>query len=148
MGGQVLLAGSDNISGLSGDKGTVGVGHESGESSGVDGGGDWGNWESVSGEVVGLGGKDCGLVSGDNGAVGVSHQGGGVGVGTPGVVVVAVPGTVVDAVLSGVGEGTGVASPCGGDDALGGKVGGLSGEDIRGLGWGDGAVGVGHQLGR
>ena len=158
MGSQVVGAGGDNVSGLSGDQGAVGVGDQAGEASGVDGGGNGCDWEAVGGEVVSLGGNNSGLVSGDDSAVGVGNEGLSVGVGTVPAVVAVVPGTVVSSPAVGtvvapgtsVGVGTGVhtvvASPGGDDSALGGKVGGLSGGDLRGLGWGDGAVGVGHQL--
>merc|ERR1719348_1908581 len=104
VGSQVLLAGLDNISGLSGDEGAVGVGHQgggvgespsgdavpgtvpctggvwvgtsvSGPGGGSSNGGNWGNWEALGGEVVGAGSHDSGLVSRDDGTVGVSNQG-------------------------------------------------------------------------
>ena len=66
-------AGGDNIGGLSGDEGAVGVGDEAWVAGGVDGGGG-GDGEAVGGEVVGLGGGHSGLVDGDDGAVGVGHE--------------------------------------------------------------------------
>merc|ERR1719278_1904104 len=148
VGSQVVGAGGDNVSGLSGDKGAVGVGDQAGEASGVDGGGNRCDWEAVGGKVVGLGGNNSGLVSGDDSAVGVGNEGLSVGVGTVAVdAVVAVPGTVPGTVVSSPAVGTVVAVGTSvGESTLGGKVSGLSGGDLRGLGWGDGAVGVGHQL--
>merc|ERR1719499_2980526 len=74
VGGQVLLTGLHNISGLQWDKGTVGVGHESWVSSGVGVWGQWSGWESVSGEVLDLGSVDSWLVDWDDGSVGVGNE--------------------------------------------------------------------------
>ena len=92
--GEVLGAGSDNLGGLSGDEGTVGVADKAGVSvaSGVGDGGD-GKGETLGGEVVGLGSLDSGLIDGHDGAVGVGDEAG-VGGGIAVVASVAV-GTVV-----------------------------------------------------
>jgi len=157
----MLFTGGKDVSGLSGDEGTVGVGHKSGVSvaSGV---ADGGYGESLSGKVSGLSGKDLGGLSGGNGAVGVGNKATGVntvvgmvgirvssGVGSIGVS--SGVGTVVGiGVSSGVGTvvGIGESSGIGGyGESLSGEMSGLSGDDLGGLGGGDGAVGVGHQLG-
>jgi len=75
--GQVVSAGSQNISWLSGDKGTVRVGNQSwgsisNGSSKDRGGGHW-QGSAVSSEVISPGGDHSWLVSWDHSSVGVGH---------------------------------------------------------------------------
>ena len=134
----MLGPGGDNIGGLGGDHGAVRVGNQAGvgESGNVGvasvGHGTHGVDHSTGGGELGLGGGHGRLIDGDHGAVGVGDQAsegvaGGVGVGEPGVGVASV--------------GHGV------DGAPGRGEGSLGGLDLRGVDGGDGAVGVGHQLG-
>ena len=152
VGGQVVSAGGDNVSGLSGDKGTVGVGHKSGVSvaSGVGDGGNGGNGQSLGGKVGSFGGNDLRGLGGGNGTVGVGDEATGVSSGV-GVSTISSIGVAVVSVSSSIGVGTGVTVGVSGEgsngQALGGEVSSLSGDDLGGLGGGDGAVGVGHQLG-
>jgi hypothetical protein len=129
-GGKVLLAGLDDILRLNWDDGTVGVGDEASVAGGVDVGGDDG--ETGSGEVLSTGSLDSGLVDGDDGAVGVGDE--------------ASEGVGVWVAKSGV-TGIGVSISISIGKAVGGEVGSLSGEDLGGLGRGNGAVGVGDELG-
>jgi len=168
VGGQVLGAGSDDISGLGGDNGTVGVGNESsisqtvsvGKSTGVQGG--VGN--TVSGEVLSLGGLDGGLIYGNNGTVGVSDEGSrsvGIRIGTGSGIRVSSSGIRVGS--SGITVSTGVSSTIGVSSISGGIristgicVDGSTSSKVLGLGSGhcrlvsgdDGTVGVGDQLSR
>ena len=132
VGGQVLSAGSHDISRLSGHHGTVGVGHQAveavgvGESShGVDG---------TTGSSVGsLGGDNLSSVGGDNSSVSMSHE-------TPGGSGVTVRSSSVTVRSSSVGSH-------GGDGTAGVEVGSLGSSHGRGVGGHHRAVGVGNQLG-
>merc|ERR1712072_1078626 len=68
--------GSDNISGLSGDESTVGVGYETGESWSVV----WGSWgnkrSSMGSQVLSAGSDNISGLSWDYGTVGVGNEGG------------------------------------------------------------------------
>ena len=71
----MVSASGDNVSGLSGDQGAVGVGDKAGEASGIDGwASDGGDWQTLGGQVLSAGSDNSGLVSGDDGAVGVGHK--------------------------------------------------------------------------
>ena len=144
MGGQVLSAGGDHISGLQGDDGAVGVGNQAGVGHGTSGGE---VVQTVGGKVLSLGGGDSGLIDRDDGAVGVGHQTAvavGVGVSTVGGIGV----STAIGVGPGVGTSVGVGISTGVGQAVGGQVGG-AGSGHGGLVSGhNGAVGVGDQLGR
>jgi hypothetical protein len=130
-GSEVLSAGSLDISGLNWDKGTVGVSNETSVSSGICVGG---NGETESSEVLSTGSLDSGLINGDNSAIGVGNEGSGIG------------DWVVDVVVGiGVSQ-TVVVSSCVGE-SVSSEVSGLSSLDLGGLGGGNGAVGVGDELG-
>ena len=134
-GSEVLSAGSLDISGLNWDKGTVGVGNETRVSSGVCVGG---NGETKSSEVLSAGLLDSGLINGDNSAIGVGNEGSGVGNWVVDVVVgIGVSQTVVGqaSVTSCVGE------------SVSSEVSSLSSLDLKGLGGGNGTVGVSNELG-
>ena len=148
----MLSTGSLDISGLNGDNGAIGVGNESGVGDGVGisssiGNGGNGGGDTVSGKVLSLGSLDLRGLSGGNSAVGVGDETASVGIGVAsmgiGVAssVVSVVVTVVEAVVE---TGISVRSI----SALGSKVGSLGSLDLRGLGGGNGTVGVGHQLSR
>merc|ERR1719423_187407 len=157
MGGQVVSAGLHNVEGLCWDEGAVGVGDQAGVAVGV-GVGVWSKgWgDAVGGVSLTLGSKVLSLgghlgwgVGGHDGAVGVGNKAaeGAVWVSAVGVCTVGVW-------VSGVGVCTGVAwvvavvaVEWSGHDTLGSKVSSLSSEDLGGLGWGHGAIGVGDQLG-
>ena len=127
---QVVSTGSLDISGLHGDDGSVGVSHESGVGVGVVGsvGSDW--VDGTSGSSVGnLGGVNLSGVDWDNSSVSVADQSSGHS----------------DSVR--VADSVGVASSVG-DGASSLSVGQTGSGDLGGLGWDDGTVGVGHQLGR
>jgi len=142
VGGEVCLPGGDEVGGLGGDHGAVGVGDQAGESSvhrdhavvvgvGVSRGvsvGVGGDLRRVhgttSGGVGNLGGVHLRGVDGHHGTVGVSDQASEVG--------------VASSVSVGVDRVHGTA---------GGKVGQLGGVHLRGVHGHHGAVGVGHQLG-
>jgi hypothetical protein len=153
--GKVLGAGSNDISRLSGDEGTVGVGHKSVVS--VSGGvADGGNGKTLGGKVLSTGLLDSGLIDGDDSTVGMGNKtakvagiSGGIGISSV-VVVVGVSSISISASISTV--GVSVVSPRLSSIAVslvanGGKVGSLSSLDLRGLGGGDQAVSVVHQLG-
>merc|ERR1719370_767046 len=133
MGSQVLIAGSNNISWLHWDNSSVGVGHKSKEPSAIwvsSSIGSWGIWEPMGSKVLCLGSLDCWFVNRDKGSVDVANQGTGIWVGSI-------------AVGSSIGVGTKSWDCC----SMGSKVSNLSSSDLWGLGWGNGTVGVGHQLG-
>jgi hypothetical protein len=157
--GQVLGAGSDDISRLSGHKGTVGVGNKSvvkvagGVANGCNG-------KTMGGEVLSTGLLDSGLINGDNSAVGVTNETTEVASVSVGiriscvVVVVGVSSMSISASISTLGKS--VVSPRLSSItvamgisglALGGKVGSLCGLDLIGLGGSDRTVSVVHQLG-
>merc|ERR1719242_1194982 len=152
MGSQMFFAGSDDICGLNGDNGTIGVGDESSNGIGVSGsisigsgnnGGNGGN--TLGGKVGVLSGKDLRGLGGGNGTVGIGDEGTmRVTVGTSVVSVVTGPGsgvgTVVVSVPSGISVGISSIS------TLGNKVSVFSGKDLRGLGGGNGTTGVGDEL--
>merc|ERR1719232_2150240 len=122
----VLGTGLDNISGLSRDNSTVGVGDESGVK-----GIDTDRVDSTSGSGVGdLGGIDLGGVSGNDGAVVVGDQtvGGvhGVGVGVADQAEVGGPG---GGNLQSVGRDHGAVRV--GDQGLGGAQGDTGGENQK-----------------
>ena len=120
---EVSLPGSDNISGLSGDDGTVGVGDETVVDVGVGHGSH--RVDSTSSSSVGSPGGSHGRgVSWDDGTVGMADQGSG-SVGNRGV----------------GNTGNGV------DDTASVVEGSLGSGDGRGVGGNDGTVGVTHQLG-
>lgn len=75
MGSKVLSTCSDNIGGLNWDDGTVGVGDESGVSSGIGIGVDG---DASGGEVSGTGSLDSWLIDWDDGTVGVGNKSAGV----------------------------------------------------------------------
>jgi len=127
-GSEVLSTGSLDIGGLNWDKGTVGVGNETGVSSGVCVGG---NGETKSSEVLSAGLLDSGLINGDNSAIGVGNEGSGIG------------DWVVDVVV-GIGVSQTVTSCVG--ESVSSEVSGLSSLDLEGLGGGNSAVGVGNEL--
>merc|ERR1711997_679121 len=134
----MFFAGSDDICGLNGDNGAIGVGNKSGVSSGISvrvDGGNGGN--TVSGEVSLLSGNNLRGLGGGNGTVGIGDEG------TMGV-------SVVSVVVSGVGTvvsvPSGVSVRISGPNTLGGKVSSFSGDDLRGLGGGNGTVGVGDEV--
>ena len=138
VGGKVLLAGPDNILGLNWDDGTVRVSNEASVSWGVDVGVN--NGETSSGKVLSAGSLDGGLIDGDNGTVGVGNKAAevvGIGVAVVGKTVVGQ--TVVGQTVVGktvVSIGISVSS----------EVSSLSSLDLKGLGGGNGAVGVGDEL--
>merc|ERR1719412_63104 len=144
MGSQMFFAGSDDICGLNGDNGAIGVGNKSGVGNGVRvssgisvrvDGGNGGN--TVSGEVSLLSGNNLRGLGGGNGTVGIGDEG------TMGV-------SVVSVVVSGVGTvvsvPSGVSVRISGPNTLGGKVSSFSSDDLRGLGGGNGTVGVGDEV--
>ena len=150
MGGQMFGTGGNNISGLSGDNGSIGVGNETGNTVGVSGSvgnGGNGGGDTVGGEVGSLGGLDLGGIDGGDGTVSVGNESTlvGIGVGTvdTGVVsVVSVVESVVVSVVSVV-EAGGVSV-----STLGGEVGSLGSLDLGGLSGGNSTVGVGDELSR
>jgi len=160
--GQVLLTGSNNISGLSWDKGAVGVGNKSCVASGIDSWVTvdvWGSSVCVWGKTMGsigftLGGEmlDLGGVLGwgiswDNGTIWVGNKGTGIWVAIVAKVSSAIAiGTSVSWVVAVVAVIT-VERGNSWDGTLGSKVSSLSSEDLWGLSWGNSTVGVGHELG-
>ena len=160
MGSQVGGAGSDNISGLSGDESTVGVGYETGESWSVVWGncGSWGNKRSSMGsQVLSAGSDNISGLSWDYGTVGVGDEWGkwiskmssiskmsGISsIGTS----VWVSSTIT---VTGISAPSSISqtSPCAitVGKSLGGKVSSLSSGDLWGLSWGYGTIGVGDEL--
>ena len=137
MGGKVLLTGLDNILGLNWDNSAVGVGNEAGVSWGVDVGVN--NGETSSGEVLSTGSLDGGLINGDNSAIGVGNK-------ATEVVGIGVGKTVVESVVGKTVDGIGVSVVVSIGEPVSGEVGSLSGKDLRGLGGGNGTVGVGNEL--
>merc|ERR1719187_2927308 len=128
MGSQMFFAGSDDICGLNGDNGTVGVGNKSGVGNGIrvsssisigsngsSNGSNGGN--TVGGEVSLLSGNNLRGLGGGNGTVSVGNEG------TMRVTVVSVPSVVVS-VPSGI--SVGVSSI----NTLGSKVSSLSSDDL------------------
>ena len=152
--GQVLGTGSDNIGGLGGDDGTVGVSDKS--SIGQTGGVGYGGVDSsVGGEMLKLGSNNSGLVGGDNGAVGVGNQATVSGVSVRGRVCgvssggVGVSGGGVRVCAVGVGTSVSVSvRVCAVDGSpVGGEV-GCTSEGHSGLiGGYDSTVGMSHQVG-
>jgi len=149
MGSQMFFAGSDDICGLNGDNGTIGVGDESSNGIRVSGsisigsgnnGGNGGN--TMSGEVSLLSGNNLRGLGGGNSSVGIGYEGTmRVTVGTSVVSVVTSPGSGVSVVSvpSGISVGVSIST-------LGGKVSVFSSKDLRGLGGGNGTTGVGDEL--
>ena len=140
VGSKVLGPGGDEVSGLDGDDGTVGVGDKSGEASmdgddavvvGVGVAGSVGERSSsnrvdgtASGGVGNLGSVHLRGVDGDDGSVGVADKSSEVGV------------------AGSVAEGVNRV-----DSASSSSVSGLGSDHVSGVGGHHGAVGVGHQLG-
>ena len=142
------FTGSYNIGGLSGDKGTVGVGNESSMVGIVGNGNGSGKGKTVSGEVSGFSGSYIGSINRDNGTVGVSNEAierlcSGIGIGVTGITVVTGPCTMSIGVSSVVTVGVSI----GGIHTLGGKVGSFGSNDLGGLSWGNCTVGVGDEGG-
>ena len=121
---EVSLPGGDNISGLSGDDGTVGVGDQTVVDVGV-GHGSHRVDSTSSGSVGSPGGSNCRGVGRDNGTVGMADQG---------------SGSVGNGSVGNTGNGV--------DDTASVVEGSLGSGDGRGVGGNDGTVGVTHQLGR
>merc|ERR1711937_1080659 len=145
MGSQMFFAGSDDICGLNGDNGTIGVGDESSNGIGVSGSISIGSGNTVGGEVSLLSSNNLRGLGGGNSSVGIGYEGTmRVTVGTSVVSVVTGPGsgvgTVVVSVPSGISVGISSIS------TLGNKVSVFSGKDLRGLGGGNGTTGVGDEL--
>ena len=140
VGSKVLGPGGDEVSGLDGDDGTVGVGDKSGEASmdgddavvvGVGVAGSVGERSSsnrvdgtASGGVGNLGSVHLRGVDGDDGSVGVADKSSEVGV------------------AGSVAEGVNRV-----DSASSSSVSSLGSDHVSGVGGHHGAVGVGHQLG-
>ena len=120
---EVCLPGGNNISGLSRDDGTVGVGNEAVVDVGV-GHGSHRVDSTSSGSVGSPGGNHVRGVSGDNGTVGVADQG---------------SGSVGNGGMGNAGNGV--------DDTASVEEGSLGSGDGRGVGGNDGTVGVTHKLG-
>merc|ERR1711974_270186 len=127
MGSQMFFAGSDDICGLNGDNGPIGVGNKSGGGNGSNRG------NAMGGEVSLLSGKNLGGLGGGNGTVSVGNEG------TMRVTVVSVPCSVVTgpsvvvSVPSSISIGMGI-------NTLGSKVSSLSSDDLGGLGRGNGTT--------
>ena len=143
------FTGSYNIGGLSGDKGTVGVGNESSMVGIVCNGNGSGKGKTVSGEVSGFSGSYIGSINRDNGTVGVSNEAierlcSGIGIGVTGITVVTGPCTMSIGV-AGMSV-VAVVSVIGGIDSLGGKVGSFGSNDLGGLSGSNCTVGVGHEV--
>merc|ERR1719216_706051 len=147
MGSQMFFAGSDDICGLNGDNGTIGVGNKSGVGNGVRvsssisissyGGGNGSNrGNAVSGEVSLLSGNNLGGLGGGNGTVSVGNKA------TMRVTVVSVPCSVVSSPSVPSSISIGIS----GINTLGSKVSSLSSNDLGGLGGGNGTTGVGDEL--
>merc|ERR1711973_31372 len=130
----MFFTGSDDICGLNGDNGAIGVGNESSNGirvsssisirMGSNNGSNRGN--TVGGEVSLLSGNNLRGLGGGNGTVSVGNKG------TMGVVVESVPS----------GISVGVSSI----NTLGSKVSSLSSDDLGGLGGGNSTTGVGDEL--
>ena len=133
MGSQVIGTGSLYVSGFDGHEGTIGVGHETGVTSGVGKGLNGCYGKTVGGEVSGFGSGHIGSINGDDGAVGVGDES------TIGVTVVSIR---ISSIVVGVST---VETVVRGIDALGGKVSCFCGLDLGGLSGGDGTVGVGDE---
>ena len=160
MGSQVVGTGSDNISGLSGDESTVGVGYETGETWSVVWG-NWGSWgnkrSSMGSQVLSAGSDNISGLSWDYGTVGVGDEWGkwiskmssvskmsGISsIGTSVWVSSSIAVTSISAPSS-----ISQTSPCAiaVGKSLGGKVSGLSSGNLWGLSWGNCTVGVGDEL--
>merc|ERR1719244_113281 len=139
MGSQMFFAGSDDICGLNGDNGAIGVGNES--SNGIRVSCSISNRGNTVGSKVSLlSGNNLRGLGGGNGTVSVGNEG------TMRVTVVSVPsvvsspGSVVVSVPSGI--SVGVSSI----NTLGSKVSSLSSDDLGGLGGGNSTTGVGDEL--
>ena len=146
----MFLAGGDDICGLNGDNGSVGVSDESGVcegsirvsgSIGVCGGNGSGN--AVGGKVSLLSGYDLRGLGGGNGTVGVSNK----GTSMVGVCAISVSSGVSSVVVSSgiesvVSVESSVSVRVSSIETLSGKVCVLSGKDLRGLGGGNGTAGV------
>ena len=142
------FTGSYNIGGLSGDKGTVGVGNETSVVGIVGNSNGSGQGKTVSGKVSGFSGGYIGSINRDNGTVGVSDEAierlsSGIGIGVTGITVVTGPCTMSIGVSSVVTVGVSI----GGIHTLGGKVGSFGSNDLGGLSWGNCTVGVGDEGG-
>merc|ERR1711981_790571 len=128
------FTGSYNIGGLSGDKGTGGVGNETSVVGIVGNSNGSGQGKTVSGKVSGFSGGYIGSINRDDGTIGVSDEAierlsSGIGIGVTGITVV-----------------TGGVS-IGGIHTLGGKVGSFGSNDLGGFSWGNCTVGVGDEGG-
>merc|ERR1712060_926356 len=153
MGSQMFLAGSDDICGLNGDNGTIGVGNKSGVGNGVrvsssisigtDGGSNGGsNGSNGGGEVSLLSGNNLGGLGGGNGTVSIGNKA------TMRVTVVSVPCSVVTgpSVVSSISVPSSISVGISGINTLGSKVSSLSSDDLGGLGGGNSTTGVGDEL--
>merc|ERR1712127_998844 len=154
MGSQMFLAGSNDICGLNGDNSSVGVSDESGVlegsirvsgSIGVCSGN--GSGDAVGGKVSSLSGYDLRGLGGGNGSVGASNKSTRmVGVCTisvsSGVSSVVVSSGICSVVESVVSVESSVSVRVSSIETLSGKVCVLSGKELRGLGGGNGTVGV------
>merc|ERR1739848_227440 len=134
MGSQMFFAGSDDICGLNGDNGTIGVGNKSGGGNGSNRG------NAVSGEVSLLSGNNLGGLGGGNGTISVGNKA------TMRVTVVSVPCSVVTGPSVVVSVPSGVSVGISGINTPGSKVSSLSSDDLGGLGGGNGTTGVGDEL--
>ena len=123
QGSEVRLPGGDNISGLSGDDGTVGVSDEAVVEVGVGHGSHRVDGTS-SGSMSGTGGNHVRGVGGDNGTVGVADQG---------------SSSVDNGSVGNTGNGV--------DNTASVVEGSLGSGDGRGVCGNHGTVGVTHQLG-
>merc|ERR1719510_1765453 len=147
MGSQMFFAGSDDICGLNGDNGAIGVGNES--SNGIrvscsisirssNNGSNRGN--TVGSEVSLLSGNNLRGLGGGNGTVSVGNEG------TMRVTVVSVPCSVVTGPSVVVSVPSSISVGISGINTLGSKVSSLSSDDLGGLGGGNGTTGVGDEL--
>merc|ERR1712121_566210 len=153
MGSQVLLTGSNNISGLHGDNSAVGVGNQTGiGQASVDT-----SSQTVGGEVVSLGGENSGLISRDNSTVGMGNQGLGVSVavgrrvGTSkssiGIGESSAVGIGVSTAKGiGVSTGNGIRIGTAIEESLGAQMSSTGKSNCRLVSGDDGPVGVGHQV--
>ena len=144
------FTGSYNIGGLSGDKGTVGVGNETSVVGIVGNSNGSGQGKTVSGKVSGFSGGYIRSINRDDGTVGVSDEAierlsSGIGIRVTGITVVTGPCTMSIGV-AGMSV-VAVVSVIGGIDTLGGKVGSFGSNDLGGLSWGNCTVGVGDEGG-
>ena len=126
------FTGSYNICGLSGDKGTVGVGNETSVVGIVGNSNGSGQGKTVSGKVSGFSGGYIGSINRDDGTVGVGNQTAEVAIVVARISSIAevvgvssVPGTGIVSVV----ESWGISV-----STFGGKVSSFSSLDLRGLG--------------